>query len=78
MPKREDGAPPADQVAALAAYIDRDGRGAEHGEVLDRGELHLLARTRAGQAAEMIATVLGAPRATAPVEHVVLSWRPGE
>ncbi|PZP69794.1 relaxase/mobilization nuclease domain-containing protein, partial [Methylorubrum populi] len=78
MPRRRDGAPVARQVAQLAAYIDRRAPGTERGDILAQGQLHLIADTRPGQVAEMIATAMGAPRARGPVEHIVLSWRAGE
>ena len=78
MPKRRDGALIGRQIQDLAAYIDRADRGADQDDVLAFGQLNLIAGTRSGQIAEMIATVMGAPRARSPVEHVVLSWRAGE
>lgn len=78
MPKRLDGAPVARQVAQLAAYIDGGTGGAERGDILAQGQLHLIADTRSGQVAEMIASAMGAPRARSSIEHIVLSWRAGE
>ena len=46
MPKRLDGAPVARQVAQLAAYIDGGTGGAERGDILAQGQLHLIADTR--------------------------------
>ncbi|MCJ2025282.1 relaxase/mobilization nuclease domain-containing protein [Methylobacterium sp. J-067] len=76
--KRCDGASVARQVEELAGYIFREGRDLDRGDVLASGGLHLIARSHHGQIAELIATVTGAPRARSPVEHLVLSWRPGE
>ncbi len=76
--KRRDGASVARQVEELARYIFRDGPDLDRGDVLASGGLHLIARSRPGQIAELIATATGAPRARSPVEHLVLSWRPGE
>ncbi len=62
MPRRLDGAPVARQVAQLSAYIDRGADKAERGDILAQGQLHLIADTRSGQVAEMIATDGRPPR----------------
>ncbi len=49
MDKRRDGAPVARQVTQLAAYIDGGAGGAERGDVLAQGQLHLIADTRSGR-----------------------------
>ena len=66
------------QIADLVAYIDRAGADQDRGEVVYQGADNFVSQTRGAQAAEMAATAMGAPKARSPVEHIVLSWRPGE
>lgn len=78
MPVRRDGASVAGQITSLLAYVDRSGRAADRGDLVDRGGRNFISTTREAQVAEMIATVSECPRARRPLEHLVLSWRPDE
>lgn len=78
MPVRRDGASVAGQITSLLAYIDRSGRAADRGDLVDRGGRNFISTTREAQVAEMIATVSECLRARRPLEHLVLSWRPDE
>jgi Relaxase/Mobilisation nuclease domain/RepB DNA-primase from phage plasmid len=78
MPMRGDGAPVTRQVEDLLGYVDRAGPEAGRGDLVALGGRNFVSAIRAVQAAEMIATLTGCPRARRPLEHLVLSWRPDE
>lgn len=75
---RGDGAAVARQVEDLLGYVDRIGSEAGRGDLVALGGRNFVSAIRAVQAAEMIATLTGCPRARRPLEHLVLSWRPDE
>ncbi len=67
-----------DQVRSLAAYIDRAGVDDDRGDILFVGACGFVSTKREAQIEEMAATAAGAVKARSPIEHLILSWQPGE